>query len=166
MRVGEKRGDAMKLGRYLLAVSCGIGLVAAGALSAHAAEARPWLCRSKPVFSSSSAMTYQVVNHGGSRWELLLMQFEPDSAHDGYEVVASHELPAGAGQAGGSLAPGRYFAVAMYRGEGGHWICPGYAEDKDRPAGAVSRICYGEDSPLCPVTLTVLSAPPARPPGH
>jgi hypothetical protein len=156
----------MKLGRYLLAVSCGIGLVAVGALPAHAAEARPWLCRSKPVFSSSSAMTYQVVNHGGSRWELLLMQFEPESAHDGYEVVASQELPAGGGQAGGSLAPGRYFAVAMYRGDGGHWICPGYAEDKDRPAGAVSRICYGEDSPLCPVTLTVLSTPPAGATAH
>lgn len=156
----------MKLGGLLIAVSCGIGLVAAGALSAHATEARPWLCRSKPVFSSSSAMTYQVVNHGGSQWELLLMQFEPDSAHDGYDVVASHELPAGSGQAAGTLAPGRYFAVAMYRGEGGHWICPGYAEDKDWPTGAVSRICYGEDSPGCPVTLTVLSASPARPAGH
>ncbi len=156
----------MRLGRYLLAVSCGIALVVAGALSAHAAEARPWLCRSKPVFSSSSAMTYQAVNHGGSRWELLLMQFEPESAHDGYEVVASQELPAGAGRASGTLAPGRYFAVAMYRGDGGHWICPGYAEDKDRPAGAVSRICYGEDSPLCPVTLTVVSAPPAGATAH
>ncbi len=151
----------MKLGGLLIAASCGIGLVAAGALSAHAGEARPWLCRSKPVFSSSSAMTYQVVNHGDSRWELLLMQFEPESAHDGYEVVASQDLPAGAGQAGGRLAPGRYFAVAMYRGGEGHWICPGYAEDKDRPAGAVSRICYGEDSPLCPVTLTVRFAAPA-----
>ena len=65
-------------------------------------------------------------------------------------MVASQELPAGAGQAGGTLAPGRYFAVAMYRGDGGRWICPGYAEDKDRPAGAVSRICYGEESPLLP----------------
>ena len=111
-------------------------------------------------------MTYQAVNHGGSRWELLLMQFEPESAHDGYEVVASQELPAGAGRASGTLAPGRYFAVAMYRGDGGHWICPGYAEDKDRPAGAVSRICYGEDSPLCPVTLTVVSAPPAGATAH
>jgi hypothetical protein len=87
-----------------------------------------------------------------------LMQFEPGSAHDGYEVVASQELPAGAEHSGGTLAPGRYFAVAMYRGEGGRWICPGYAEDKDRPAGAVSRICYDEESPGCPVTLTVLSA--------
>jgi hypothetical protein len=156
----------MKVGRFLLAAGCGIGLVVAGALPAHTAEARPWLCRTKPVFSSNSAMSYQVVNHGGSRWQLLLMQFEPESAHDGYEVVASQELSAGAGQVSGTLAPGRYFAVAMYRGGNGHWICPGYAEDKDRPAGAVSRICYDEESPGCTVTLTVLSASPAGATAH
>jgi len=161
-----KKEDGMKLRSFLFAVVCGIGLAAAGALPAHAAEARPWLCRSKPVFSSSSAMTYQVANHGGSRWDLLLMQFDPGSAHDGYEVVASQELPAGSGQASGTLTPGRYFAVAMYRGGGGRWICPGYAEDKDRPAGAVSRVCYGEDSPGCLVTLTVLSATPAGTAAH
>jgi hypothetical protein len=155
-----KKGNSMKLGCYLLLAFCGIGLVAVGASSAHAAEARPWLCRTKPVFSANSAMTYRVVNHGTSRWELLLMQFEPESAHDGFEVVASQELPAGSGQAG-TLEPGRYFAVAMYRGEGGHWICPGYAENRDRPTGAVSRICYDEESPGCPVTLTVQSAVPA-----
>jgi hypothetical protein len=103
-------------------------------------------------------MKYNVANSGGSRWDLLLMQFEPGSAHDGFEIVASHELAAGDGSAGGTLAPGRYFAVAMYRGGGGRWICPGYAEDRDRPAGAVSRICYGEDSPGCAVALTVLPA--------
>jgi hypothetical protein len=156
----------MKVGRLVFAVICAIGLAAVAAVPADAAEARPWLCRSKPVFSSNSAMSYQIVNHGGSRWELLLMQFEPGSAHDGYEVVASQELPASAGQAGGTLAPGRYFAVAMYRGGEGRWICPGYAEDKDRPAGAVSRICYDEESPGCPVTLTVLSAAPAGAASH
>jgi hypothetical protein len=149
----------MRVGRLLLALGCGIGLATAGSLTAYAAEARPWLCRNKPVFSSSSAMTYQVANHGGSRWELLLMQFEPGSAHDGYEIVASQELPAGGGQASGGLAAGRYFAVAMYRGGGGHWICPGYAQDKDRPAGALNRICYGEEASSCPVTLTVVAAP-------
>jgi len=156
----------MKIGSLIFAVACAIGFTAAAAMPAHAVEARPWLCRSKPVFSSDSAMSYQIVNHGGARWELLLMQFEPDSAHDGYEVVASQELPASAGRAGGTLAPGRYFAVAMYRGGGGRWICPGYAEDKDRPAGAVSRICYDEDSPGCPVALTVLSAARAGAASH
>jgi hypothetical protein len=114
----------MRVGGLLLALGCGIGLATAGALPAHAAEARPWLCRDKPVFSSSSAMTYQ-----------------------------------GAGQASGTLVAGRYFAVAMYRGGGGHWICPGYAQDKDRPAGALSRICYGEEASSCPVTLTVVATP-------
>ncbi len=149
----------MRLGHWLLALSCAIGVAVAGAPPAHAAQARPWLCRDKPVFSSNSAMTYQVANHGGARWELMVMQFEMGGAHDGYEIVASQELPAGAGQASGALAPGRYFAVAMYRGGGGHWICPGYAQEKDRPAGAVSRICYGEDRSSCPVKLTVVSAP-------
>ena len=149
----------MRVGGLLLALGCGIGLATTGALPAHAAEARPWLCRSKPVFSSDSAMSYQIVNHGSSRWALLLMQFEPGSAHDGYEIVASQELPAGAGRASGTLVAGRYFAVAMYRGGGGHWICPGYAQDKDRPAGALSRICYGEEASSCPVTLTVVATP-------
>jgi hypothetical protein len=149
----------MRVGHLLLALSCGISLATAGAMSAHAAEARPWLCRDKPVFSSSSAMTYQVANRGDSRWELLLMQFAPGSAHDGYEIVASQELPAGTGKASGTLAAGRYFAVAMYRGGAGRWICPGYAEDKDRPAGVLSRICYGEEASSCPVSLSVVAAP-------
>lgn len=153
----------MKIGHYAVAVSCLVGALALLAFPAHAAEARPWLCRTKPVFSSDSAMSYQVTNRGGARWELLLMQFQPGSAHDGYEIVASQELAAGAGRASGTLAPGRYFAVAMYRGEGGRWICPGYAEDRDRPPGAVSRICYDEDSPGCPVALTVS---PAASPAH
>ncbi len=151
----------MKFGHHVVAVSCLVGAVALLAVPARAAEPRPWLCRTKPVFSSDSTMSYQVVNRGGARWELLLMQFQPESAHDGYEIVASQELAAGAGRGSGTLAPGRYFAVAMYRGEGGRWICPGYAEDRDRPAGAVSRICYDEDSPGCPVALTVVPAAPA-----
>jgi len=152
--------------RFLLGAICAVAFTVAAATAVRAAEARPWLCRSKPVFSSDSAMKYQIVNRGSERWQLLLMQFEMGSAHDGYEVVASQELPANAGQASGTLAPGRYFAVAMYRGEGGHWICPGYAEDKDRPAGAVSRVCYDEDSPGCPVALTVLSAAPGGASAH
>jgi hypothetical protein len=94
------------------------------------------------------------------------MQFEMGSAHDGYEVVNSQDLPASAGRASGTLAPGRYFAVAMYKSGGRRWICPGYAEDKDRPAGALSRICYDEESPGCAVALTVLSAAPAGAPSH
>ena len=79
----------MNVGRLVFSVTCAMGLATMAGMPAHAAEARPWLCRSKPVFSSDSAMSYRVVNHGGSRWELLLMQFEPGSAHDGYEVVGT-----------------------------------------------------------------------------
>jgi hypothetical protein len=130
-----------------------------------AAEARPWLCRNKPVFSSDSAMKYNISSSGGSRWDLLLMQFAPGSAHDGFEIVASHEL-ARDKTAVGTLAPGRYFAVAMYRGGGGRWICSEYADDRGRPAGAVSRICYGEDSTGCAVALTVFPASPPNGTAH
>ncbi|HEY2524782.1 MAG TPA: hypothetical protein VGI29_06970 [Candidatus Binataceae bacterium] len=152
--------------RFVSGVACAIAFAVVASTAARAAEARPWLCRSKPVFSSDSAMKYHIVNRGSERWQLLLMQFQMGAAHDGYEVVASQELPASAGQASGTLAPGRYFAVAMYRNGGGRWICPGYAENKDRPAGAVSRICYDEDSPGCPVALTVFSAAPAGASAH
>ena len=156
----------MRLGRYLLAVSCGIAFSRCGCVVGPCGRGAAVALPLKAGIFVEFRDDLPDSQSRGSRWELLLMQFEPESAHDGYEVVASQELPAGAGRASGTLAPGRYFAVAMYRGDGGHWICPGYAEDKDRPAGAVSRICYGEDSPLCPVTLTVLSAAPAGAPSH
>src|SRR5437763_1092145 len=107
-------GDGMKFGRRAFVPIFVMLLSATAASGVFAAEARPWLCRSKPVFSSDSAMKYNIANHGGSRWNLLLMQFEPGSAHDGFEIVASHELAARDGNAGGILAAGRYFAVAMY----------------------------------------------------
>ena len=155
----------MRFGRLLAALACGFILAAGAALSADAAQARPWLCRDKPVFSSSSAMTYRVTNHGGSRWMMLLMQFEPNGAHDGFDIIATHDVAPGAARIGGSLGAGQYFAVAMRRGHGGLWICPEYVRDKDEPpSGAVSQICYGPDPSSCPVRLTVLPAA-ASPPG-
>src|SRR5260221_13865488 len=89
----------MRVGRLLLALGCGIGLATAGSLTAYAAEARPWLCRNKPVFSSSSAMTYQVANHGGAGREVVLIKFEPGRAHDRDEIVGSEGLSVGGGEA-------------------------------------------------------------------
>jgi hypothetical protein len=123
--------------------------------SALGAEARPWLCRDKPVFSDSTAMNYSVTTRGGRAWRMFFMQFEPDAAHDGFEIVRSAPLSPG-GDAVGSLEAGRYFAVAMYA-SGGNWICPGYAEDSEqRPAGQLYNICYGEDGPPCLVTLAIM----------
>ena len=155
----------MKVVRMAVVPVVAMLLAASMAGFVSAAEARPWLCRNKPVFSSDSAMKYNLSSSGGSRWDLLLMQFAPGSAHDGFEIVASHELTRDE-TAVGTLAPGRYFAVAMYRGGGGRWICSEYADDRGRPAGAVSRICYGEDSPGCAVALTVFPASPPNGTAH
>ena len=77
-------------------------------------------------------------------------EVEPEGDHDGYEVVATQES-AGAGQADGTLARGRFFAVALYVPAKALDL-PGYAESNDRPAGR-KEICYGEDSTAMPGAL-------------
>jgi len=100
------------------------------------------------VFSSSSAMTYQVANHA-DRDGVLLMQFEPGSAHDGYENSGFAGVPAGSGQASGRSRGRPLLCGRDVSCGGGHWICPAGAQDKDRPAGAPNRICYGEEASSC-----------------
>ncbi len=152
----------MRLARLLLASICGFVLGAAAPVSARAADARPWLCRDKPVFSSKAAMTYKVTNRGGTRWRISLMKFQPGTAHDGFEVVESHEVPSDKDDVDGKLPSGQYFAVAMYHGPDGRWICPGYMRQSDRPpSGAVSQVCFGDDPQVCLATLTVRPAAPA-----
>lgn len=129
-------------------------------ISAWAADPRPWLCRIKPVFSSSKPMTYEAVNHGGNRWVITFMHFDPAGGHDGFTVASSTDLSS---HATGTLAPGQWYAVALYR-QGSHWICPGNARESDRPApGVVSDLCYGEEEGSCPVKLTVNPADSALP---
>ncbi len=153
----------MRTARWLTIWAAAALLAAAAATPAMGAEARPWLCRDKPVFSSAAAMTYRAANRGGRRWRLLLMQFQEGGAHDGFGIIAARDLAPGAAHVSGSLGAGRYFAVVMYA-RGGVWICPGYAHEKDNPpAGAVSEICYGDDPSDCPVSLTV--TPAATAPG-
>ena len=122
---------------------------------ALADEARPWLCRDKPVFSYDRAMEYQVTARPGRQWRIFFMLYSPDAAHDGFEIVNSREISSRGDPIGGNLAAGRYFAVALYR-EGGHWICPDYTHDDRNPKlGEVSNLCYGEDGPPCLVKLQV-----------
>ena len=126
------------------------------AANAFAQEARPWLCRDKPVFSYDHAMEYKVSALPGRQWRMFFMQYSPDAAHDGFDIVDSREIASRGDLIAGNLTAGRYFAVALYRGPGGHWICPGYAEDdRDPKLGQVSNLCYGEDGPPCLVTLEV-----------
>jgi hypothetical protein len=138
-----------------------LALFFVGPISATRAEAaapRPWLCRDKPVFSSSTPMRYEATGNGQGRWLVTFMKFDPEGANDGFTIVASHPINAKTSSARGSLDPGQYFAVALYR-LGRYWICPGYARDHDEvKPGVVSTLCYGRNSRSCDVKVTVLPA--------
>jgi hypothetical protein len=135
------------------------GLVCAGpGTIAHAAEARPWLCRDKPVFSSSKPVHYEAKSRGQRHWRLFLMQFVAGGPHDGFATVGSDDIPAGTSHAEGKLASGQYFAVALYLGQGGHWVCPGSAQEAEgtHAPGVVSELCYSDDdSDSCLMRLTI-----------
>ena len=156
----------LNLGR-LLATAAALAMLLAG--PAFAEEARPWLCRDKPVFSYDRSMEYQVTARPGRQWRIFFMQYSPDAAHDGFDIVNSREVGTRGDPVAGSLAAGRYFAVALHR-QGGHWICPEYTHDDRNPRlGEISNLCYGDDGPSCLVTLQVkpdhhLAAPPAAAP--
>jgi hypothetical protein len=135
-------------------------LLAGSFSAAFAVEARPWLCRDKPVFSSDKPMAYEIGGESGSGWKLYLMQFEPDAAHDGFDIVTPGGLKA---RASGQLPAGQYFVVAMHRAGGGHWIC----HQSSRPLsasqpGAIAGLCFSnhESSP-CRLTLAVRGVAPA-----
>jgi hypothetical protein len=122
---------------------------------AFAMEARPWLCRAKPVFSSNKPMMYQAVNHSAERWLLTFMRFDPSGlGHDGFTVSSTKDV---ASSTDGTLDAGQWYAVALYR-SGSHWICPGNARESDEPSpGVISNLCYGRDLGECTVKLMVRS---------
>jgi len=152
------RGSRLLSG-MLLAVAFAIS---SGAGSAWAREARPWLCRTKPVFSGSHPMVY-TANGSSGRWRLTFMSFDPSGGHDGFTVVDSRDLGA-ASHVDGQLDGGTYFVVAQYAGDGGAWICPSNIRDHDRPAaGEITKICFGSESSDCGVELAVR---PAAAAGH
>ena len=132
---------------------------------AFAQEARPWLCRDKPVFSYDRSMEYTVTARPGRQWRMFFMLYSPDAAHDGFDIINSGELSPRGEPMSGSLRAGQYFAVALYR-EGGHWICPDYTHDDHNPRlGEVSNLCYGDDGPPCLVKLRIMPAQHLATPG-
>ncbi len=135
-----------------------IGINAVLASKAFAVQPRPWLCRDKPVFSSDRPMSYEAVNRGAGRWLLTFMRFDPSGlGHDGFTVYSIQEI---SGTAEGNLAPGQWYAVALYRAAG-HWICPANAaESEARSPGAISTVCYGQEPGQCVVRLSVRSQSP------
>ncbi len=145
----------MKILKNIACLSIVAAIAALVATSAFAQEARPWLCRDKPVFSYDRAMEYQATASSGRQWRIFFMQYSPDAAHDGFDIVNSREISSHGDPVSGDLTAGRYFAVALYR-QGGHWICPDYThDDRDPKLGEVSNLCYGEDGPPCLVKLKV-----------
>jgi hypothetical protein len=142
----------LNLMRFL---SVGAAIAMLLASPALADEGRPWLCRDKPVFSYDRSMEYQVTARPGRQWRIYFMQYSPDAAHDGFDIVNSREISSRGEPVTGNLAAGQYYAVALHR-QGGHWICPDYThDDRDPKLGEVSNLCYGEGGPPCLVKLQV-----------
>jgi hypothetical protein len=129
-----------------------LAIALTAASPARAVEPRPWLCRDKPVFSSSKPMTYDASTRGGGHWMMIFMRFDPSGGHDGFTVFDTRQVN---GQITGPLERGQWFAVGMYREEG-HWICAAQAEERHQfVPGVVREYCYGEAAGNCDVKLTV-----------
>lgn len=125
---------------------------------AAAAEPRPWLCRDKPVFSSDKPVRYEAKSRGKRYWRIFFMQFVPGGPHDGFTITASDDVRAGTSDARGELGSGQFFAVALYLGTGGHWLCPRSVREVNeaRSPEVVSSLCYSdEESGPCRVALTI-----------
>jgi hypothetical protein len=139
----------------LISLMLAVLLITASARSPIAAEARPWLCRDVPVFSSAKPITWRATAHGGGQWLMTFMHYDPSGGHDGFTVVTTSEVR---GNAEGTLNSGQWYAIALYR-SGAHWICPGNASDNDSPpGGAISSLCYGRNDDGCDVSLIVRPA--------
>jgi hypothetical protein len=132
----------------------------AAASTAIAAQPRPWLCRDKPVFSSQQPMSYEL--NANSRWHLFLMRFTPGGGQDGFDIAK--EISS---SSKGSLAAGRYFAVALHN-DGGRWICPADVSERLAGAGIISNLCFAESDGVCAAKFTVrpgaaAATPPVSP---
>jgi hypothetical protein len=130
--------------------------IALASSTAIAAEPRPWLCRDKPVFSSQQPMSYDFSTN--PRWHLFLMQFTPGGGHDGFDIAK--EISS---SSKGSLAAGRYFAVALHNSDG-RWICPSEVREQPAGSGTISNLCFADGDSGCAAKFTVrpdIAAAPA-----
>src|SRR5258707_14378409 len=97
-----------------------------------AEEGRPWLCRDKPVFSSDRSMEYVATARPGRQWRMFFLQYSPDAAHGGFDIVNSRGISAHRDPGGGNLPARRDFAGAPYP-QGGPWGWPEYTHDDRQP---------------------------------
>ncbi len=165
VRVKKLRASSDCWTRAARAAVIGVLLAGTGAAvvapAGASAEPRPWLCRDKPVFSSDGPTRYEIRGRDRRHWQVFFMQFVPGGAHDGFAIAASDDLGAGSSETQGQLAAGRFFAVALYLGAGGHWLCPRSAQElgSEGGPGVVTELCYGDDeSNPCRIRLTVKRA--------
>ena len=84
-------------------------------------------------------MQYEATARPGRQWRIFFMLYSPDAAHDGFDIVKSQEIGTRGDAQMGSLNAGRYFAVALYRGNGSHWICPGLLTRQSQPVARRSK---------------------------
>jgi hypothetical protein len=145
------------VGKLTLGVAFAMLAVASIAV---AAEPRPWLCRDKPVFSSQQPMTYELKADAG--WRLFLMRFTPGGGQDGFDIAK--EI---ASSSKGSLAAGRYFAVALHNA-GGRWICPADVTEQPTGSGIISNLCFAQSDSGCAVKFVArpdaaAATPPVSP---
>ncbi len=112
-------------------------------------------------------MRYEVSGPGGRRWQIFLMQFKLGAAHDGFDIIAAHDLASHdlAAATSATLPSGHYFAVAMHLAGNGHWICHRSARRlEESEPDVVTHLCFGDDDgDTCQVTLKVTDAPIASP---
>lgn len=161
-RAAEEMGMKMRASRSAITRLISAAILAAGMLTttavvALAAEPRPWLCRDKPVFSSSGPMTYDASMRGGGHWVMTFMRFDLSGGHDGFTVFDSREVN---GQVTGTLERGQWYAVGMYR-DGGRWVCAGPAQENPQfVAGIVRDLCYGTAGGGCDVKMIVRESGP------
>jgi hypothetical protein len=145
-------GARSTMTRLMSTVMLAVGMLATATAIVSAGEPRPWLCRDKPVFSSSGPMTYDASMRGSGHWVITFMRFDPSGGHDGFTVFESREM---SGQVTGTLERGQWYAVGMYREEG-RWVCAGPAQENQQfVAGIVRDLCYGTADGGCDVKMIV-----------
>ena len=100
-------------------------------------------------------MRYEVSGPGGRRWRIFLMQFKLGTAHDGFDIIASHDL-------GASISGDAAFGPLLRRRDASGRQRPldlpsvGAASGRIGSRLSVTHLCFGdEDSDTCQVTLKV-----------
>src|SRR5260370_15390861 len=103
----------MKTGILIAILSASLSILFPCA--AIAEEARPWLCRDKPVFSYDHAMAYHATAQPGRQWRIFFMQYSPDAAHHRFDILNSPEIGSRGAPVTPHLPAARYVPAPLPR---------------------------------------------------